>query len=103
MFGFKPSVLDRTAFAPGLAAEDAKIVLIAGQAEPSQGGARVQRRDEAADEVPGRGPGVKPVFVAGGWPADESVFDGAKAVVFFMDGGGGHPIVQGDHLAKIAS
>ena len=46
-------------------------------------------------------PGVNPVFVGGGWPADESVFDGAKAVVFFMDGGGGHPIIQGDHLAKI--
>src|SRR5689334_11880014 len=29
--------------------------------------------------------GVNPVFVAGGWPEDESVFDGAKSVVFFMD------------------
>ena len=46
-------------------------------------------------------PGVNPVFVAGGWPADESVFDGAKSVVFFMDGGGGHPIIQGEHLDKI--
>ena len=32
----------------------------------------------------------------GGWPKDESVFDGAKAVVFYMDGGGGHEVVQED-------
>ena len=49
----------------------------------------------------GEVPGVEPVFVAGGWPEDESVFDGARAVVFFMDGGGGHPIIQKDHLETI--
>ena len=37
----------------------------------------------------------------GGWPKDESVFDGARAVVFFMDGGGGHPMIQKDHLETI--
>ena len=41
------------------------------------------------------------MVVTGGWPKDESVFDGAKALIFFMDGGGGHPMIQGDHLAKI--
>jgi len=33
-----------------------------------------------------------------GWPDDESVFEQADAVHFFMDGGGGHPIVQDDRL-----
>lgn len=46
-------------------------------------------------------PGVEPVVVKGGWPEDERVFDGARAVIFFMDGGGGHPIIQGDHLGKV--
>ena len=46
-------------------------------------------------------PGIEPVVVTGGWPEDESVFDGAKALIFFMDGGGGHPMIQGDHLAKL--
>ena len=32
--------------------------------------------------------------MTGGWPKDESVFKGAKSVVFFMDGGGGHPMIQ---------
>ena len=44
---------------------------------------------------------VEPVVVEGGWPKDESVFDGAAALVFFMDGGDGHPIRRGDHLEKI--
>jgi type 1 glutamine amidotransferase len=32
--------------------------------------------------------------VLNGWPRDEAVFEGAAAVVFFMDGGGRHEIVQ---------
>jgi len=32
----------------------------------------------------------------GGWPKDESVFEGAKAIVFYMDGGGGHEVVKED-------
>jgi len=39
-------------------------------------------------------PGLNVQFVLNGWPRDERVFDGADAVVFFMDGGGGHEVVQ---------
>jgi type 1 glutamine amidotransferase len=46
-------------------------------------------------------PGVEPVVVAGGWPEDESVFEGARALIFYMDGGSGHPAIQGDHLQKL--
>ena len=80
---------------PTVAAEPTKIVLIAGT--PSHGAGEhefnagtkllVKCLKEAA-------PGVEPVFVAGGWPEDESVFKGAKSVVFFMDGGGGHPMIR---------
>ena len=31
-----------------------------------------------------------------GWPKDESMFDDAKAVIFYMDGGGGHEAVKED-------
>jgi type 1 glutamine amidotransferase len=34
--------------------------------------------------------------VLNGWPQDESVFNGADAVVFFMDGGGRHEVVKED-------
>ncbi len=86
--------------APSLA-EDAKIVLIAGRPSHGKGEHEFNAGTKLMAKCLAEVPGVAPVFVAGGWPSDESVFDGAKAVVFFMDGGGGHPIIQGDHLAKI--
>lgn len=39
-------------------------------------------------------PLVKTTVVTGGWPEDESVFDSADAIVFYMDGGGGHELVK---------
>lgn len=39
---------------------------------------------------------VESHFVLNGWPADESIFDDADAVVFFMDGGGRHEVVLED-------
>lgn len=35
-------------------------------------------------------------IVLNGWPKDEAIFDGADAIVFFMDGGRRHEIVQDD-------
>ncbi len=39
-------------------------------------------------------PDLQVDFVLNGWPQDEAVFDGADAVVFYMDGGGRHEAVQ---------
>ena len=36
------------------------------------------------------------VTILNGWPKDESVFANADAVVFYMDGGRGHEVVQED-------
>ncbi len=44
---------------------------------------------------------VAPVVTLNGWPSDESIFEGADAVVIYSDGGGGHPAVRGDHLLKL--
>lgn len=38
--------------------------------------------------------GLEVRVILNGWPKDESVFEGADAVVFFMDGGGRHEVVQ---------
>jgi type 1 glutamine amidotransferase len=48
-------------------------------------------------------PALKVDVVLNGWPADESVFGGADAVVFYMDGGPKHEVVQdgGKRIAKI--
>ena len=36
---------------------------------------------------------VKVEFVLNGWPKDESIFENAAAVIFYMDGGGNHEAV----------
>src|SRR5437660_2480011 len=46
-------------------------------------------------------PGVKSAFYLNGWPKDPHAFDGVDTILFFMDGGGGHPIIQDDHLKII--
>ncbi len=37
---------------------------------------------------------VETKVVTNGWPADESVFEGASAIVMYADGGGGHPAIK---------
>jgi hypothetical protein len=39
-------------------------------------------------------PALKTEIVLNGWPKDEKVFEGADAVVFYMDGGAKHEAVQ---------
>jgi type 1 glutamine amidotransferase len=33
-----------------------------------------------------------------GWPKDEKIFENAKSIVFYMDGGSGHPAVEDPHM-----
>ncbi len=48
-------------------------------------------------------PQLKVEVILNGWPKDEAVFAGADAIVFYMDGGGKHEVVQesGARLAKL--
>ena len=92
-----------TVCCPDCTAEDAKLIIVAGK--PShpprmhEFNAGVQLLAKALQEFPG----LDTHFVLNGWPEDESVFDGAAAVVFYMDGGGRHEIVldDGKRLPKI--
>jgi len=83
--------------APARAA-DAKIVLIAGTPSHGPGEHEFNAGTKLLEKCLKEVPGIEPVFVAGGWPKDESVFEGAKTVVFFMDGGSGHPMIQGERM-----
>ncbi|MGB0596690.1 MAG: ThuA domain-containing protein [Rubripirellula sp.] len=84
-------------------AETTKIVLVAGK--PShpprmhEFNAGVQLLAKCLESVPD----VEPHFVLNGWPKDESIFKNADAVVFFMDGGKRHEVVQenGRRLAVV--
>ena len=47
-------------------------------------------------------PNLEVVVQKNGWPFDTSVFNGASSILCFADGGGGHPIIQGNHLQMMA-
>jgi type 1 glutamine amidotransferase len=86
---------------PARAAEPAKIVLIAGKPSHGPGDHEFNAGILLLSKCLREYGGIDPVVVKGGWPDDEKVFEGAKAVVFFMDGGGGHPMIQKDRLDRV--
>ncbi len=88
---------------PALADDKTKIVLVAGNPSHGPGDHEFNAGITLLAKCLGDMPGIEPVIVRGGWPKDESVFDGARSLVFFMDGGGGHPMIQGKRLEKLQS
>lgn len=74
-----------------------KIVLVAGRASHGPGEHEFFAGCAVLMKLLQQTPGVYPVLARDGWPKDPKTFEGAKTVVFFMDGGGGHPIIQKDH------
>jgi type 1 glutamine amidotransferase len=77
-----------------------KVVFIAGRA--SHGPGEHEHRAGCmllADHLNKSGLPIEAVVVTNGWPQDESVFEGAAAIVMYADGGGGHPAIP--HLAKL--
>lgn len=80
-----------------------KIVIIAGAKSHPSG----QHEFAAGSDILARalnvqsGLDVEAVVLKNGWPADETVFDGAKAVVCYADGGPKHPFIG--HLEKVES
>ncbi|MHB8519563.1 MAG: ThuA domain-containing protein [Limisphaerales bacterium] len=95
-------ILGQTVTAYALdAAGRKKIVLVAGHPSHGKGehefNAGVQLLSQWLNQVPG----VTAQFYLNGWPKDPHAFDGADSILFFMDGGPGHPIIQDDHLKTI--
>jgi type 1 glutamine amidotransferase len=86
---------------PAQGADTAKIVLIAGRPSHGPGDHEFNAGCKLLAKCLAQVPGIEPVVVTGGWPEDESVFNEARALVFFMDGGGRHPMIWGDHLETL--
>lgn len=92
-------------------AADKKIVIVAGK--PSHGVGEHEFRAGALfiKSCLDKFPGVQVSVYSNGWPTkmdgdkrvdDNSVFDGADAVMIFADGGGGNPAIQGNHLQVLS-
>ncbi|MFN0053083.1 MAG: family 16 glycoside hydrolase [Planctomycetales bacterium] len=84
-----------------LTAGTKKIVLVAGRQSHGAGdhefSAGVQLLKKCLDKVPG----VLAVQYFNGWPKDPSAYDNADAILYYMDGGDGHPVIQENHLLQI--
>lgn len=75
----------------------AKVVFLAGPDSHLPGAHEHEAGTELlATALRARHPSLETIEVYGGWPSDESIFDSAKAVVMYCDGGDSHLI--NDHL-----
>jgi type 1 glutamine amidotransferase len=80
----------------------AKIVLVAGRQSHGKGEHEFFAGSAILMKLLKQTPNVAVVMARDGWPKDPKTFENAKAVVFYMDGGGGHPIIQKDHKDVVA-
>ncbi len=79
-----------------------KIVLVAGRQSHGPGDHEFFAGCAILMKLLQETPGVYPVMARDGWPKDpDATFKDAKAVVFYMDGGDNHPVLQKDHADAI--
>jgi type 1 glutamine amidotransferase len=81
-----------------LAASPAKIVLVAGKPSHGPGEHEFHAGTLLLEKCLRQTKGVETLVVKRGWPEDEAVFEGARSIVLYMDGGDKHPLIQGNHL-----
>ena len=89
--------------ASSFTAGPAKIVMIAGRPSHPHGEHEFHAGTLLLEKCLKQNRGIATVVVKGGWPEDEKVFDGAAAIMLYMDGGANHPILKGDRLATLAA
>jgi type 1 glutamine amidotransferase len=78
-----------------------KIVLVAGRASHGPGEHEFFAGCAVLMNLLKQTDGVWPVMARDGWPKNEKIFDGAASLVFFMDGGAGHPVIKPGHMEAI--
>lgn len=78
-----------------------KIVLVAGRQSHGPGAHEFFAGCAVLMKLLKQNLDVFPVMARDGWPKDPRTFEGARSVVFYMDGGGGHPIIQKDHREAV--
>ena len=81
----------------------AKIVILAGSVSSKPGGHEYFAGCTILANALKQTTGVWPVMSAEGWPKDERIFDGARAVVFYADGGAKLPFLEAARWEKVKS
>lgn len=84
-------------------AAERRLVLIAGKPSHGPGDHEFNAGCRLLAKCLAGFPGLRVDVFTNGWPDDPTVLDRADAVVLYSDGGGGHPYIQGDHLARIGA
>jgi hypothetical protein len=79
----------------------AKIVLVAGPPSHAAGEHEFFAGCYVLHKLLAQTPGVFPVLVRDGWPKNPKTFENAKAVVFFLDGGGEQAYLKGDRPTEV--
>lgn len=75
-----------------------KIVLVAGSKSHNAGDHEFFAGTAIMMNLLKQTEGVWPVMAREGWPKNEKIFEGAAALVFYMDGRNGHPVVKKDAM-----
>src|SRR5204862_577589 len=82
-----------------------KIVIVAGRQSHGPGDHEFFAGCALLADLLKQTPDVWVVIARDGWPKNEKIFDGAAALVFYMDGRGGYPVVvkdkDGDRMDRI--
>jgi Trehalose utilisation len=88
-----PAGIAREELPKGRDASLAKVVLVAGSAAMKPGEHDYLAGSAALVDLLRQSPGVFPVLAVD-WPEKPETFEGARAVVLFLDGGDKHPLVD---------
>jgi type 1 glutamine amidotransferase len=94
---FKNIRLKRTKLADGRK----KITMVAGTPSHGPGDHEFNAGTLLLEKCLDKLPGVQAAAYLNGWPADPTAFDNADTIMLYMDGGGGHPLIQRTRLTEI--
>lgn len=78
-----------------------KIVLVAGTPSHGPGDHEFNAGVKLVKDCLDRTSGIVTAVYRNGWPKDPTAFDNADSIMLYMDGGGGHPLIKGDHLKQM--
>lgn len=78
-----------------------RVLLIAGKPSHSAGDHEFFAGTAIMVNLLKQSPNVFPIMARDGWPKNEKLFDTADVILMYMDGRGGHPVVQGKRMELV--